>query len=72
MYCVNEQEQRKLFLSQPYCPEYESLSPELDDPIWYRENCLERARAVLLKATKLRKIIKKETATDQRLRRHNY
>lgn len=39
VYILHKQEQKELFLSQPYFPEYRRLFPELDDPIWSTESC---------------------------------
>lgn len=39
IYYINKQGQKELFLSQPYFPEYDSLFPELDDPVWSTESC---------------------------------
>lgn len=47
--------------------------PRTDDPIWSMESCpLKTARTVLLKATKVTQNKSWETATDQRLRSHDF
>jgi len=40
---MNKQKQKESFLSQPYFPEYDSLFPELDDPIGLQKAAHQRA-----------------------------
>lgn len=70
IYYINKQEQKELFFSQPYFPEYKRLFPELNDPIWSTESCPSKNQDSTPQDNQSYK--KQEIATDQRLRRHNY